>query len=43
MDLKQIIATVVGVILGIVGSLAGIDFSKSCPPAPVAVSTPVAK
>lgn len=43
-DWRHLVAAVVGVVLGIVGSYLGIDFSKSCPSAPsAAVSVPVAK
>ena len=34
LDYKHVIAAVVGIALGIFGSLFSIDFSKSCPAAP---------
>lgn len=41
MDVKHIIAAVVGLVLGVAGAAFQIDFSKSCPPAPVAAASPV--
>lgn len=41
LDYKHLIAVVVGVVLSVLASQFGLDFSKACPPAPaVSVGTP---
>lgn len=44
-DYKHLITMVLGLVLGVLGSQFGIDFSKSCPPAPAAaaVVAPIVK
>lgn len=42
-DWKHLVAVGVGALLGLAGSLSGIDFSKSCPSAPAAVAPAAVK
>lgn len=40
LDLKHIIAAIVGIVLGIIANKYSVDFSNVCPAAPVPAASP---